>query len=390
MKMSKLFVSAVLLVALAAAAAADDYGVGNDTKAFTSTWGAKVRLLQLEASIDRNILAGNEIVSAIKEGNSSADTGELEGIIAELDALKTEVSEAAGDPGTGDDAAKKFVDMKNDAVELSREFRENARELLKGGDIEGLRKRVREITRSERKELQEEIKRTRCGYNAEKAGELFQAAGISDAGLVEKIQDCEAKVKDVKDAIKNATSNMNATERRQALQALREKVAKGNVFMNSVADKVRYNHLERVQTRLERRLEKAETLNLTEGAKLRLDNRTSWVADRMGKIEEAFAGRIARVGNVTAKKVERIEGLEEKLENRTDRREGHMEERLERVNLTDAQKNRTANKLEKIENHSEKILDKLEGRKDKAEENGQKLQEKLGNMLGNNAGGASG
>jgi hypothetical protein len=390
MKRSKLFVfSAILIVALAAAAAASDDGVGNDTKAFTSTFGAKVRLLQLEASIGRNILAGNEIVSAIKKSNSSIDTGDLEGIIAELDALKAEVSKAAENPETGNDAAKKYVDMKNDAIELSREFRETAGELFRGGDLEGLRKKVMEIAKGERSELLDEINKTRCRYNAEKAEELFSSAGISDARLVQKIRDCEATEKDIKDAIKNATTNMSATEKRNAFQALLENVAKENVFMNSVADKVRYKQLERIQNRLEKRLEKAEELNLTEGTRLRLQNRTVWVTGRMEKIEARFSSRISKVGNITTNEIKRIESLEKKLEKGTDKLENRLEKKLDGGNLTDEQEGKITGRLGKIENRTEKAVEKLEGRKANAEDNGQKLQEKLGNMLGNKAGGSS-
>jgi len=110
-------------IAVAAYAEGDNtLQTDNQTAAFSLGIGAKVRLLQLENSIDRNIMQGEAVLSAIKERNASADTSEPEALLAEMKVLRDEVASVT--PAAGDEAARQFVELKEDAIELTKEFRE--------------------------------------------------------------------------------------------------------------------------------------------------------------------------------------------------------------------------------------------------------------------------
>ncbi|MFH0863258.1 MAG: hypothetical protein V1875_09575 [Candidatus Altiarchaeota archaeon] len=379
-----LVLSAALLVLLAGIAAAQE---DSQTEAFGSALGAKVRLLQLEASLERNIGIGDAVVAAIGEANSSADTGGLEAVLAEMAALGDEVGAASDNPGSGDEAARDFVDMKDDARELSKRFREEARSLVNPGELEGVRGRIGNITRQERKELKDELNRTRLEYNAQKLEDALGAIGASNPALVEQVRGGEAGMKEIKDFLKDAECNMTRKERHDAMLALQEQFAKGRVFANAVADKVRYNQLERVQKRMERRLDRADELNLSDGAKNRLQNRTGWVEGRMDDIRERVEVRVGRIGNTTAKRIENVDRLIGKVEDRGEKLSERIEERLEGGNLTGNRTEHLENRLGRVENRTDAIVDRLEDRKDEIEDKGQKLMDKAGNIGGNGNGG---
>jgi hypothetical protein len=371
-----LTLSLMLMVAVAAAAAADD-GIGNDTGAFQSPYGAKVRLLMLQSSLEQNIAAGNEVVSAIKEKNSSTDTAELEAILAQMSALRDEVASASENPGSGDEAAKIFVDLKDDATALAKDFRERARELVKPGEIDGLRGRIRNITKEERKELKEKINETRRQYNAQAIREILSAAGITDADLINRVLSGEAKLKDVRAKLKDQLQNMSKEQKREAMKGLQEQWSKRNVFTNFVQDKIRQKQLERLQDRLERRLNRTAGMNLSDGARKRLENRTEWVQKRIEKANETFQKRLEHIENITDRKTARIDNQIDLLENRSDKLQDKLNDRLETGNLTDKQKGRVIGRIGRIENRTDAMTDKLEERKEKVQENGDKLQEKL-------------
>ena len=368
-----LVLSAVLLAACSAAA--QDDSDANETAAFATGLGANVRLLQLEAAIERNILAGREVVASIKAGNSSADTGELEGILGELQVLKDEVGSKT--PKAGEEGARDFVDMKNDAIELSKEFREKSREIIKPGEVDGLRKKLKEIRKDFRGGLRDDINKTRLEYNADRLQEILSAANITNPGLVDDVRSGEAKLKDVREAVKDELKGMPKGERMQALFALREKLSKGNVFIRAVGDRISLNRLSRVQTRLENRLEKASQLNLTDAALERLGNRSDWVEARMAKVSEHLGKKLEHIGNITAKKVERLERLDDKLENRSEKLQERLEERLATGNLTEGQRGRIDARIERLGNRTQERQDRIEARQEKARGWGDRLQEKF-------------
>jgi len=368
------FASVVLLVAFGAAACAENES-GSDVRAFDSSWGARVRLLQLDAALERNILDGNAIVDAIRQGNSSVDTSELESILAEMLALDEQVKATV--PQSGDEGAQAFVDLKSDAINLTKSFRKEARSLLKEAEIEGLRGQIKEINSERLRQLKDEINATRHEYNADALENALGEAGLSNPGLVDAVRSGEAKWKDVMDYLKGALGNMSREDRKEVIQTLREQDAKKGVFVRAVADKMELKAAERQQERLQERLELADSVNLSESARSKLEGRIEKVGGRIEKIENKTERRITFVQNWTDKHVEKLMVLKGRLLNRTSAKAGRIQGVLDTGNLTDTQTQRLEGRLDKVQNKSENMMDKLDSRIDKVEERGQMMQDRL-------------
>jgi hypothetical protein len=253
------------------------------TADFSSGLGAKVRLMQLEYAIEKNILWGEKVIAAVKKKNATTDTSDLETLLAELKALLAEVNSTV--PAAGDESAKHFVDMRHDANEITKEFRESVHEMLKEADIPGMKKGLGEIKSNKSKELAKEINRTRHEYNAEKLAEILKDANITDPELLEKVRNGTASTGEVKNALKDSLMNMSGKERKDACNSISEKNKKSKILVRSVADKVAYKELERAEDRLEKRLDDTERQNISEQVRERLENRTRFIEQRMDKIK---------------------------------------------------------------------------------------------------------
>lgn len=263
------FLFAILFLVFAPTILADDETTGNnssnetmddDVAAFQSSWGAKVRLLQLEKSITKNILWGTEIVTAIKNLNETADTGDLEAILAELELLKQEVSST--EPISGEAGAQMFVDMKRDAINLTKQFRTIVMSMLHPGDVNGLRKRLGQLEYNETKNLRERIREAVREYNAEEINELLEVIGVNNTALMERIRTGNATKKEVKDVLNDAIKNLTKTRKTQVSLTMGERRQEAKVFAKSVTKRVQNGQQERVQERVEKRIEKAKSMNI--------------------------------------------------------------------------------------------------------------------------------
>lgn len=341
MKTKAYVILSIFLVALASIAAAYEQ-TDNETEtinetienqtleeaeAFSSNLGARIRLLQLEYSITKNILSGEAIIAAIKEKNSSTDTTELEAIIAQLKILRDEVKAAT--PEAGEEAAQQFVDLKGDAIELTQKFRKIVHTILNPSDIKELKRKLQAIRWNETKNLVERIHEIQREYNTEKVSEAFSALGINNTKLIESVRNGEATIRDIRDAIREATANMSKEEKKQAYNMLREKVIKRNVFLTAVAEKVRNRQIQRLRERIQNRLQIIEQMNISAKVRTRLRERLMEAENKSQKIENRFQLRIERIEQITAKRIDKIERLINKRENRSQRIQERLEEMLQ-------------------------------------------------------------
>jgi hypothetical protein len=367
----------------------DDDTIENETidevDAFHTTLGAEIRLLQLESTITRNIAWGEEIVAAIKEKNSSADVSELESILAELAVLKNETSSIT--PAADEEAAQKFVDIKEEAIQLTQEFRKTVHSMLKISDVEGLRKRLHELKLNETKAKVERIHEMQREFNAQKVNEIFSAIGLTNPQLIEELSSGEADMKDIKSYLKNATSNMSAEEKKQAFFALKEQVSKRNIFLRAVADKVQYKRFDRLQDRLEDRLQKAEDRNVSANVTKKLEKHMDQIENRIERIENRTEWKIEKIVDITAKRVEHVEGLIQKVENRSNKITEKLEERRDEENISEERKEKVEDNIEKVENKTAQITDRLEDRIETIKNKSDRLQDKVGNHGNGNGNG---
>lgn len=228
-----------------------DETTAEEIKVMSNGIGAEIRLLQLEKRITRNILVGNEVIAAVEEAGE--ETSELEAIISEMELLKKEVQEA--DP-TAEDAAKIYVDLKSDAIDLSQQFREKANDLLGEQERVQIRERVREMSNDEITGLQEKIQNRIRTYNTEQVKSMFEIAGITDEALLAKVENGEATKAEIKEALRTALQGMDKDEKKAAMIEMKEQGIKRNVFQMNAVEQARLNNAVRKEERLTNRLNK--------------------------------------------------------------------------------------------------------------------------------------
>jgi hypothetical protein len=245
--------------------------------------GAEVRLLQLEKSITRNILAGQEVIDRIAEKGN--DTSELEAIITELEALKLEVQSL--DPNS-ENAVEEFVNIKQEAIELVKEFREKAKELIEEGYRLALGQRIRNMNMTEIKEYNLRIRARIHSLNAEIVSKTFIALGIDNPELIDKVKSGEATFAEVKDEVKTTLQAMTPEERKAAWSNLKESGVKKDVAARARIEKARLKINERKANRMEWMTKAANRIqDADKRARVQatLEKRTQLVDNRIARIE---------------------------------------------------------------------------------------------------------
>lgn len=339
------------ILALSNMAFAQD--VDDDAGAFSSTWGAQMRMLQLSAAVEKNIVQGELILDSI--GGDADGAGDLAAILAEMQALLDDIDGTV--PSSTGDGAQAFVDLKQDAVDLTREFRTLARTSVRQSDVDGLRRSVMDATKDYNKAKNERIRQARIMHNRERALKVLNASGINDPGLIDDVQDGKADAKDVRNAIKDSLKGMNHTLRRVALYELKESSHRMGVFMRVVADKASYRKMERAQQRIESRLEKAKDMNHTGKRYERWVNVSSAISARMDNIEGRMALRADRLQERTEKRLGNIDLRRGRVMAGNANVSAGIEDRLESDNLSEGEKKRLEHSLEMADKRGEKAQD---------------------------------
>jgi hypothetical protein len=239
--------------------------------------GAEVRLLELEKAITRNILVGNQTIAAITAGNSSANTSALSEILDKLIVLRTEVQGLELNR-TPEELAQQFVDIKREAINLSNQFRDGARPLLKETDREILKEYMKNLEMSWLKEINDDIDDARHRYNFEFINATFARLGLNNTALLERIRNGYADEDEIKSYLKTALKNETSHERNEIMQKLREAEAKGNVYSEAVRQKISENQIERLNNRSEKMEEELHKIKETQE---HLEDRIDEISDEI-------------------------------------------------------------------------------------------------------------
>ena len=209
--------------------------------------GAKIRLLQLEKSISRNIVKGEYIVSFLNDTNTSL----LEAIIAELNFVKEEVQ--SSDPNSSD-AVQTFVDLKGDAIELSKDFRDTLHTLIDNETIEDLKDETKGLVNGSVENLGQRIRNCVRLYNGNQLHKMYGYLGTVNESLIEGYKNGNCSMEQVKQNISKMVNKLTKQERYQVFSEMKEsKIRKGVQAHQCVANATE-GFQERKQNRIQNRL----------------------------------------------------------------------------------------------------------------------------------------
>ena len=105
-----------------------------------NSFGAEIRLLQLEKALLKNILKGDMVVQVLIGLNFT--TTELKSILTEMKALLEEVKAANA---SSNESVEIFISLKNESKNFTTQFRKTIRELLNDISLSELRVRIKEM-----------------------------------------------------------------------------------------------------------------------------------------------------------------------------------------------------------------------------------------------------
>jgi len=228
----------------------------DEVKIMKDQLGAQIRLLQLEKSITKNIIKGEEVVSVLKE--SEYDTLELETILAELELLKGEVQSADSNLTN---ATQIFVDLKSDAVELTKDFREALKELLDEKTIEELRERIREMVCEQVQNLSQQIQNRIRQFNRNQLHKIYEIIEETDSSLIDGYQNGNVTREQVKQQISKKINEMTKEKRYQVFSEIKEDQIRERIRARVCVENATENFQERKEIRLTNRLRSAQNID---------------------------------------------------------------------------------------------------------------------------------
>lgn len=242
--------------------------------------GAELRILQLQRQLLIHILRANLVIDSLKE--LGKDTTELEGIVAELGVLK---EESAIIPDNKEEAVQKFVDIKKEARDLIKQFRELVREMSTESERANLRTKFSEIRENaELTALNERIKEARKELHKNKVKNALDFMGVTDEELLAQIESGEIAVNELREKLKGHYASLSEDVKIKTKDKLRKARIEMKKDRLRVIVKTTDGRKERLELRLEERADKLEARgNVKASERLRKVTELRKVAEKIDK-----------------------------------------------------------------------------------------------------------
>ncbi len=243
-----------------------DEEIIEETGIMHTPYGAIVRLLQLEKSVLNQKLNAEEVVNEIESTNPNVSTENLTVIISEMELLLEEIQNTNTTGQSITTLTQDYVDMRQEAGELVREFRIEASQYLNESHRRSMRVRFAGVNRSEVAEITNEIIEYKREFNAERVSIFLEEMGAQNQTLLEMIKNGEIPLGVVKSRISQRVRSMSVAMRRNTLGRVKQVLAQNKNVRNAVV----INALRNFNTIRTRRVqERLQKINQTSGNDVR-------------------------------------------------------------------------------------------------------------------------
>ena len=216
--------------------------------------GAQLRILQLQRQLLIHILRANVVIDSLKE--IGKNTSELENIVAELEILKDESKII---PDNREEAVQKFVDIKKEARDLIKEFREDVRELTTESERSEIKVKFSGIREDEELiSLNEQIRETIKELHKKRVENVLDSLNVEDEELLAKIQSGEIPVEELREKLREHYSTLpEETKIRVRDNLMRARIEMRTDRIRVITEAVD-GRRERLEVRLDERADKLE------------------------------------------------------------------------------------------------------------------------------------
>ncbi len=111
--------------------------------------------------------------------------------------------------------------MKNESINLTREFRVTLHSILDEETLELLREEMKDFYKEEMKNLREQIRNMIRNFNRERLHSILKLIGLVDEELLQQYEDGEVTLDEVKEYLKDYLDSLTKEERRELFTELK-------------------------------------------------------------------------------------------------------------------------------------------------------------------------
>ena len=248
---------------------------------FDDTDGAVIRLLQLEKAVTNNIFKGEIIVTNLSE--SGFETLEFEAILAEMSLLLGEIQSV---DVNSSEAIYLFVELKQDAIDLSKEFRDSLHELIDNATKEALQETIQNLVCEKAQGLQNTILNKIALFNGKQLVKIFGILGKSNSPIVQDYQNRNISLQQVKQQLALMVHNLTEDEKFDVIIQLEPNRIRLQIQSRVSIQNITNQYGYRKCNRLRNRLNNSETIE-DEGVRLFLQQRMRL---RINQTEDGHSG----------------------------------------------------------------------------------------------------
>jgi len=215
----------------------EDNDIDNETEKeieiMNNSLGAEIRLLQLQKSLLKNILKGEMAVEVLK--GLEFNTTSLEAILAEMKVLLEEVKVANT---SSNESIQIFVELKKDAKNYTKQFRETMHDLLNETKINEIKALIREITGDELQNYSKRIQHMIRQFNRNQLYRLYGIIGEANNSFVNEYLNGNVSLDHVKLQICKMINQMTKENKYDVFSEIKEDHIKNKIHAkSSVEDK---------------------------------------------------------------------------------------------------------------------------------------------------------
>ncbi|KYK20097.1 hypothetical protein AYK24_04230 [Thermoplasmatales archaeon SG8-52-4] len=161
----------------------EDPEIDNDTKKeleiMNFSLGAEIRLLQLQKAIIKNILKGEMAVEVLKALYFNTTT--LEEILSNLKNLLEDVKAVNT---SSNNSVQIFVELKYEAKNLTRQFRETIKDILDAEKLKEIRERIKNMISEDLQNYSKQIRNKIKQFNRNRLYQLYGIIGEANNSFI--------------------------------------------------------------------------------------------------------------------------------------------------------------------------------------------------------------
>ncbi len=215
-----------------------DLDIDNETikeiEIMNNSLGAEIRLLQLEKAIIKNLLKGEMAVEVLKGLDYNTTT--LEAILSEMNILLEEVIAVNA---SSNETVQIFVELKSQAINLTKQFREAIKGLLDGEKLKEIRERIKEMMNDELENCSKMIRNKIKQFNRNQLHKLYGIIGEVNNTFVDEYLNGTVSLAQLKLQISKTINQMNKEKKYEVFSEIKEGNIKKKIHAQASIDDMR-------------------------------------------------------------------------------------------------------------------------------------------------------